>query len=218
MHTRPTQNARLHSKKKNIQKKAHAQKQKRAVRAVGEIASLQKGNTAYHSVVLKSVQKRDRSVAPFDGERIVKVIYKAMLASNEGGKKDAEKVAKTVISKLERHATRDTSFTPFVELIQDMVEEELMHAGFTRSAKAFILYRDTRAKLRGQRGEVPQKIRELAQESKKYFRNQLSEFVYYTTYSKWVPEENRRETWLETVSRYVDFMRENLGAQLSEKE
>ncbi|HEY4486516.1 MAG TPA: ATP cone domain-containing protein [Candidatus Paceibacterota bacterium] len=228
MPTRPTKSARSVSKK-NVKKVIHAakkqknqEKQKSAMHVGGGGATAHSDTHAessfYQSTILVKVQKRDRTLAPFDSNRIASAIYKAMLASNEGNKKDAEKVAKTVISKLERHASRDASFTPFVELIQDMVEEELMHANFTKSAKSYIIYRDTRAKLRGQRGEVPQKIRELSLESKKYFRNQLSEFVYYTTYSKWVPEENRRETWLETVGRYVDFMRENLGTKLSEKE
>lgn len=35
-----------------------------------------------------------------------------------------------------------------------------------------------------------------------------SEFVYYRTYSRWVPELNRRETYPETVARYIEFMKD----------
>lgn len=38
------------------------------------------------------------------------------------------------------------------------------------------------------------------------FPNLLSQFVYTRTYSRWVPELGRRETWDETVNRYVDFL------------
>jgi len=38
------------------------------------------------------------------------------------------------------------------------------------------------------------------------FPNLLSEFVYTRTYSRWLEEEKRRETWPETVTRYVDNM------------
>lgn len=62
------------------------------------------------------------------------------------------------------------------------------------------------------------KVRQLAQESKKFFRNQLGEFVYYRTYSRWIDNEKRRETWIETVGRYLDFMKENLGNKLTEEE
>lgn len=32
------------------------------------------------------------------------------------------------------------------------------------------------------------------------------QFIHKTRYARWLPEENRRETWLETVNRYCDFM------------
>ncbi len=35
--------------------------------------------------------------------------------------------------------------------------------------------------------------------------NQLSSFVYYRTYSRWLPEKNRRETWKETCRRAVEY-------------
>lgn len=38
------------------------------------------------------------------------------------------------------------------------------------------------------------------------FPNLLSEFVYVRTYSRWLDDEERRETWTETVDRYVDFI------------
>ena len=37
-------------------------------------------------------------------------------------------------------------------------------------------------------------------------------------YARWVPEKGRREAWMETVERYVDFMRETLGKKLAEPE
>lgn len=38
------------------------------------------------------------------------------------------------------------------------------------------------------------------------FPNALSEFVFTRTYSRWVPELRRRETWPETVERYVGYI------------
>ena len=64
----------------------------------------------------------------------------------------------------------------------------------------------------------PAHVKKLAEESKKYFSNPLAEFVYYRTYSSWIEEEGRRETWIETVDRYVNFMKENLGDKLTEAE
>lgn len=44
------------------------------------------------------------------------------------------------------------------------------------------------------------------------FPNLLSEFVYTRTYSRWLDEEQRRETWTETVDRYMDFIEEERPA------
>jgi len=63
-----------------------------------------------------------------------------------------------------------------------------------------------------------EKVQKLAQASKQYFTNPLGEFVYYRTYSRWIEDEKRRETWLETVDRYVNFMKENLGEKLTPQE
>lgn len=38
------------------------------------------------------------------------------------------------------------------------------------------------------------------------FPNELSEFVFTRTYARWIESEGRRETWPETVTRYVDFI------------
>ncbi|MEJ2689486.1 MAG: ribonucleoside-triphosphate reductase [Deltaproteobacteria bacterium] len=46
----------------------------------------------------------------------------------------------------------------------------------------------------------------------------LSEFIYYRTYSRWIEDKKRRETWVETVDRYLYFMREKLGDRLRSEE
>lgn len=39
-----------------------------------------------------------------------------------------------------------------------------------------------------------------------YFRNDLGELVYLRSYARWLEEENRRETWDETVERVCAFL------------
>jgi len=43
-------------------------------------------------------------------------------------------------------------------------------------------------------------------------------FIYLRTYSRFVNEKGRRETWEETVQRYMDYMRSKLGKKLREEE
>jgi ribonucleoside-triphosphate reductase len=167
---------------------------------------------------MKQIQKRNGAVVPFNLEKIVTAVHKAMLASKTGSEKEAEVVAKKVYLDLVRMTKKHDDFIPTVEGVQDVVEKELILGGHAEAAKAFILYREERAQLRAAGIKVPPHVKKLSKESKQYFRNSLGEFVYYRTYSRWMDDEHRRETWVETVNRYMAFMRENLGGKLTEKE
>jgi ribonucleoside-triphosphate reductase (thioredoxin) len=167
---------------------------------------------------LKKIIKRDGMIVPFDINRITRAISRAMEASAEGHEKDVESVVVKVLDELILQKKKLKNFIPQVETVQDVVENELIASRFTQTAKGYILYRKERAQIRKKVGFVPEKVRELVTESRKYFRNPLAELVYYRSYSKWIAEEGRRETWVETIDRYVDFMKENLGSKLSDHE
>src|SRR3989338_3150443 len=162
---------------------------------------------------ISEVRKRDGRIVPFDMTRIEQAISRAFKAVEEGSEKDAARIASLASDELVRlkGLSRDPRFLPSIELIQDTVEQVLMREEFGRTAKAYILYRQKRAELRENRGIVSKEIRELAEASKQYFKNSLGEFIYYRSYSRWMPEKGRRETWIETVNRYMGFMREILG-------
>ncbi len=171
-------------------------------------------------IQINHIQKRDNTVVPFDEKRIARAISRAMKSTGEGSAEAAVQVTARVTTSLIAFAKNRklSSFIPHVEMIQDTVESELMSTGHTKTAKSYIIYRQERALARQKIGYVPETVRELARESKKYFRNSLAEFVYYRTYAKWLPDQGRRETWIETVDRYMDFMRDNLNTKLSDQE
>ena len=160
---------------------------------------------------IEKVQKRDGSIAPFDLGRVTNAINKAMISVGEGSEEEAKLVANKVLADLVRIVKKLKNFVPTVEGIQDTVEKELILSEYVKTAKSYILYRDKRSKLREKGVQVPEKVRRLTEESKKYFKSPLGEFVYYRSYSRWIDEEGRRETWIETVDRYMSFMKENLG-------
>ncbi len=183
-----------------------AKKPLKVISKVEEQVVESKDTKRYHTLIAR-IEKRDGRIAPFEFEKIVAAIHKAMIAGgNEGGYEDAEMVAHQVAGELARFAKKYKNFLPTVEGIQDSVEKQLMLNDFTGAAKAYILYRDKRNQLRSEQIEIPESVRALAEESKKYFKkNSLGEFVYLRSYSKWIPEEGRRETWVETVDRYHQF-------------
>ena len=43
-----------------------------------------------------------------------------------------------------------------------------------------------------------------------YLPTSYQEFIHLSRYSRWLPEKERRETWDETVARYLDFFTEHL--------
>jgi ribonucleoside-triphosphate reductase len=168
---------------------------------------------------VSQIEKRDGRIAPFSFEKIVSAIYKAMIAADEGTEEEATLVAHQVAGELARFAKKYKNFLPTVEGIQDAIEKQLMLNDYTNTAKSYILYRDKRNQMRSEVVEVPAEVRALAEESKKFFNgNSLGEFVYLRSYAKWIPEAGRRETWVETIDRYINFMRENIGSKLTEKE
>lgn len=169
------------------------------------------------TIPFTSVQKRDGRIVAFDQNHITNAAYRAMQAAGEGDlSRDPQRISEKVVQTLAR--AYPPTHTPTIEEIQDAVEEALILMDFPKTAKAYILYRSKRAEVRERQQLVPEKVKELVQESKKYFRNPLGEFIYYRTYSRWMDDEGRRETWVETVSRYFDFMRENLGDKLKDEE
>jgi ribonucleoside-triphosphate reductase (thioredoxin) len=177
-----------------------------------------KRKTVTESTIVKRIQKRDGSVIPFDISKIVEAVGKAMAASGEGSEREAEIIADKVYADILRITKKYKNFVPTVEGVQDSVEKELILGEYVKTAKGYILYREKHTKIRSQAVAIPPKVRKLADDSKKYFRNSLGEFVYYRTYSRWMSEEGRRETWIETVDRYISFMRESLGDKLRENE
>ena len=167
---------------------------------------------------IATIIKRDGRIVPFDVEKIANAIVKGMVTMQEGGIDEARIVAQQVYAELIRIKRKFANFVPTVEGIQDVVEAELMRADYVKTAKHYVIYREERAKLRAKGFEVPERVRKLAADSRSYFRNALGEFVYYRSYSRWMENENRRETWIETVGRYMDFMKENIGDKLKEAE
>lgn len=167
--------------------------------------------------LLYSVKKRDGRVVAFDQTKIQNAIYRAMFVTQEGNLDyDPQRLTELVVKGLIKKYY--LNYTPTIEDIQDTVEETLIITDYPKTAKAYILYRNKRAEVREKRKPIPERVQTLVSESKKYFSNPLAEFVYYRTYSRWIEDEGRRETWTETVDRYMKFMHTNLADKLNECE
>ncbi|MDD2257817.1 ribonucleoside-triphosphate reductase [Candidatus Falkowbacteria bacterium] len=169
---------------------------------------------------ITKIRKRSGEIVKFDLSRIEKAIDKAFQEVGQETNGFAKKISLQVELHLKRMKkfSDEKNFIPHVEFIQDLVEEELMRNDFPKVAKAYIIYRQKRSDVRKRSLEIPEYVHKLTVESKKYFRNPLSEFIFYRSYSRWIEDEKRRETWIETVGRYLDYMKKNLKDALTDKE
>ncbi len=96
--------------------------------------------------IVMQVQKRDGTVVAFTLEKIAKVIFKAARAVGGKDTSRATHLAGLVAKDIEKHFPGKE--IPTVEDIQDSVEKVLIDQGHVKTAKAFILYRKERMKLR----------------------------------------------------------------------
>ena len=97
--------------------------------------------------MITKIQKRDGRQVPFNVQKIADAIYKA--ASAVGGKdfNSALALAEEVCRILDEKATKSAKI-PSVEDVQDTVEKVLVENGHAKTAKAFILYRANRTRIR----------------------------------------------------------------------
>jgi ribonucleoside-triphosphate reductase len=95
---------------------------------------------------VKYVRKRDGKLAEFDKSRIENAIGKAMRAVGEGNGETSKGLTHLVLGELGNRFGEDGC--PTVEEIQDIVEETIIKAGYARTAKAYILYRQKQTETR----------------------------------------------------------------------
>jgi ribonucleoside-triphosphate reductase len=95
--------------------------------------------------ILVKIIKRDGSAQPFEAKKITNAILKAGQATGEFDADIAKKLTIRVINIVQQLYSE---ITPSVENIQDIVEDVLLTSNFHKTAKAYILYRDQRAKVR----------------------------------------------------------------------
>ncbi len=100
----------------------------------------------HHSSTITHVIKRHGAPVPFDESKIANAIFKAAQAVGGQDRVLAEELAAMVTMMLEKNFDEDRP--PHIEEIQDTVEKVLIETCHARTAKAYILYRDKRARVR----------------------------------------------------------------------
>lgn len=94
---------------------------------------------------VENVTKRDGTLAPFDSSKIFNAISKAGQNTGEFGEEESWLLTAQVLKVLKH---RFAESLPSIEQIQDVVEQVLISANYFATAKAYILYRDQRNRMR----------------------------------------------------------------------
>ncbi len=134
-------------------------------------------------MTIKKVQKRNGDINDFDVQKIIKAILGAMRDVGKGKREDAERVSELVFQELQQRSEMNPDYLPNIEEIQDIVEEALMVDGYRDVAKAYIIYREERAK------ERQTNIFERRIALKPYEYPHLTEYVDAIRHSYWIHTE-----------------------------
>jgi ribonucleoside-diphosphate reductase alpha chain len=102
-----------------------------------------------------SVRKRDGRVVAYDSNKISEAIWKAIKATGGKDRSIAVELSIKVNEALEKRFGEGT--VPSVEDVQDAVEHVLIEAGYAKTAKAYILYRQKRAEIREEKMKILEK-------------------------------------------------------------
>jgi ribonucleoside-triphosphate reductase len=95
---------------------------------------------------ITKIKKRDGTTADFDQSKITKAIFKAITAAGQGDGVRSKKLSDKVTQILNRRFKKGE--IPDVEQIQDIVEETLVLENLVETARAYILYREQRRRIR----------------------------------------------------------------------
>ena len=105
---------------------------------------------------INKIKKRDGQVVDFEQQKITDAIFKAITAAKQGDGKKSKKVSDKVVELLNRRFKKEEM--PHVEQVQDIIEEVLILENLVETAKAYILYREQRRRIREAAGGIDESI------------------------------------------------------------
>jgi ribonucleoside-diphosphate reductase alpha chain/ribonucleoside-triphosphate reductase len=173
----------------------------------GNLAIVNSQNIDTSNLMIRKRAKKGEigKVVNFDKSKIVNAIESAMFLTPKGVDKD---LSQTIADEIALELAVLNHIAD-VEEIQDMVERKLMSSPRQEVAVNYILHRNQKAKERNSKDKNGEQLLTDEFISKyKHLPNPMSEigtFVFYRTYSRYLPEFKRREYWFEVVRRIVEY-------------
>ena len=126
------------------------------------VTTSQKAFVSLSEMPYSWIQKRDGRIVDFDISKISQAIFRAAMAVGGDDRELADELARVVIRYLVSSRGNEI---PAVEEVQDAVEKVLIERGHAKTAKAFILYRDRRTRMREARSELMDVVEDILVET-----------------------------------------------------
>jgi len=154
------------------------------------------------------VQKRDgRDKVEFDPSRILSALSKSF---DDTGEKITNKnkwvLVAAIADQAKELAFKRTNKTVTVEQIQDFVVEMLYSNGYGKTGEQYVLFRKMREHQRDKE-IISEEDRAKFKESQRHLPTDLQMFQHLNKYSRFLDDKGRRETWVETVDRVINFFK-----------
>ena len=119
---------------------------------INSVVAIIMDNSQIENTII-DIRKRSGAVTTFNKDKISNAIFRALAATSKADRGLADQLAENVVNKLVEQGFTSTR-TPTVEDIQDIVESTLIDSGNSDIAKAYIVYRHERRKLRDEKMNV----------------------------------------------------------------
>lgn len=147
------------------------------------------------------VIKRDGTKESYDCSKIEKAVEKAMFATY----KFMEPVMLSepfTVSLYVWDVIKDVKEPVSIKQLENIIFRKLTDDGYSDAAVNYIEYKTKR--------DMERSKHKLTQDFLDKYpdypdcMDELAKFVYIRTYSRWLPDKNRRETWKETCARAIN--------------
>src|SRR3989454_6447005 len=116
------------------------------------MAGVTEFNPNSDGALIAKIRKRDGRIVNFESSKISNPKYKALAATGKPEYPLAERLDTKVVQKMVQQSEK--TGVPSVEDVQDMVESILIEEGLSETAKAYILYRHERRKVRDEKMKI----------------------------------------------------------------
>lgn len=167
-----------------------------------------------------TIIKRDGSRQPFDKNKIVSAVTRCFAGGLKVPDRTAATIARHIAEAVANVQMRNGASELGVEDVQRLVIQQLWATGHFEAAEHYQNYREERRRARLAHVVTPE-VEARVRADQAHFPTDLQYYQFIAKFSRWREEDQRRETWKETVYERVMpwlFRRPDVVGRLSEGE